>query len=183
MFDDVREWLRKGFAEKVVGFIVLFFGIYTIIWGIVEPLISADFVEKYFKDAVKHWWKLQIFLTSVISILLFIWLYPKKIIQSFGTEIDDTRLDKGYTVKGNPSIEISNDGYYGEIFLIKGEAKTDALDWLISAKADHASSVSYVYQPINKFTLYLRISLISKNKKKETNGWLALRTDISLPLV
>lgn len=182
MFDNVREWLRKGRFEKVIGFGVLFLAVYGIIWGIVEPLISADFVEKYFPNALKHWWKLQLILSGFFSIMIYIWLYPKKIIQSFGTEINDTRLDAGSIIKGNPSVEVNNDGYYGDIFFIRGDAKTDAIDWQVSAMADNDSSVSYIYQPINKFILYLSISLISKNRKKEKNGWLALRTDISLPL-
>jgi len=183
MFENVREWLRKGRSEKVIGFLILFIAVYGILWGLVEPLISSEIVEKYFGiDAVKHWWKYQILLSLVASIVLYIWLYPNKIIQKFGSEILDTNLNSGFISIGSPNISLVNDGYYGDVFYIKGDAKKDALDWSVMSKADHASSVSYIFQPINRFTLYLRINMLSKNKSKEKLGWLTLRTDISLPL-
>ena len=87
MFENVREWLRKGRIEKTIGFIILFLGVYGILWGIVEPIISSDVIEKHFPDALKHWWKFQIIITILITLGLFVWLYPNKIIQSFDLKI------------------------------------------------------------------------------------------------
>jgi hypothetical protein len=90
-------------------------------------------------------------------------------------------LTSGFTKIGNPEISIIDDGYYGDVFRLKGNFSEDAFDWNINANADESTSVSYIYHPISKFVIYLRISVISKNKTKEEPRWIALKTDISLP--
>jgi len=182
MLENAREWLEKGNWEKCIGFLILFIATYGILWGLVEPLISSDIAEKFFgANALKHWWKYQLCISGLVSFFLFMWLKPDKVLQSFGTEIQDTYLTSGFTMIGNPEISIINDGYYGDVYQLEGNFSVDAFDWNINAIANESTYVSYIYQPKSKFVIYLRISVISKKRNKEEFGWIALKTDISLP--
>lgn len=180
MIEITREWLNKGIWEKFIGFAILFIASYGIIWGLVEPLISADIVVRFFgNETLKYWWKYQLIISSLISAILFLWLLPTKVLYTFGTESQDTDMLKDYTSEGTPEISIVDDGYYGDVYSIKGNFDNDSLNWMINP--DEYAYVSYIYQPSSKFALYLKISVTSNNDTKEKPVWIVLRTDISIP--
>src|ERR1035437_1181820 len=179
MFENVKKWLEKGILEKIIGLFILLIAIYGIIWGIAEPLINSDFAGQ---EAIKHWWKYQIVLSIIFTLIIYIWLLPIRVLQSFSTDPKDTHLNEGYSKMGEPKISVITDSYYGDVYFLQGDCDKDALDWKINPAANKAIDISFVYQPKNKFILYLKISVVSNNEKKEQSKWIALKTEISLPV-
>lgn len=181
MFEEVKEWLGKGTKEKIIGYFILFLAIYGIIWTLVEPIIISDIVEKYFgTDSQKSWWILQLLFSFLITTFIFCKLLPGKILQTYGTELNNTRLNEFQNKVGNSFIKTEIDGYYGEVYVIEAP-DSGYFDWLTIAAANHTKIVSYIYRPNVNFTLYINVKVVSQNETKERDMWIALRTDITIP--
>jgi hypothetical protein len=180
MIETIKEWLSQGRKEKIIGLLILFFAVYTVVWGLVEPILSADFIECIIKDPVKNWWKWQFSLSIFFTGIIFYILWPSKTLLVFGSEVQDKKLNEEYKTEGNPAISTINDGYYGNVYNITGDYIHDAIDWELSPHSYEASSISYIYQPRNNFILYLRVNLVSANGRVEQLKWIALRTDITI---
>jgi len=182
MFENVKDWLDKGAKEKIIGYLILFVAVYGIVWGLVEPIIASDIVERNFgADAVKYWWKYQFFLSVLFTTGLYLWLVPKKVLQRIGAGPTDTKADSNFKSDGQPPIIVFNDGYYGKVYDIDARLQPNYLDYEILPGAHSATQIIYTYVPEQDFRLYLRVRLVSKNKKEEKLGWIALMTSISLP--
>lgn len=181
MFDSVKEYLDKGIRQKIVGYVVAIFITYGLIWQIIEPLISSK--QLFSSNALDWWWQVQLITTFLFGTIIFCFLLPKKVLQTFGFEVEDTKLNSTWKIhKGMPTWQILNDGYYGDILYIKSNFDTDAIDTNVQASAEKASSVQFYYLPITRFVLYLHINLMSKTGGgRPQEAWIPLRTDISKP--
>jgi len=128
MFENVKDWLDKGTKEKIIGYLILFVAVYGIVWGLVEPIISSDIVEKNFgADAIKYWWKYQFSLSILFTTGLYIWLVPKKVLQRIGAGPTDTKADSNFKSDGQPPIIVFNDGYYGKVYDIDARLQPNYL--------------------------------------------------------
>lgn len=180
MFEIVKEYLDKGIRQKIVGYLITLLIAYSLIWGIFEPLISSK--QLFGENAICWWWQVQLLLTLIIGSIIFYFLLPKKALETFGFEVQDTKLNSAWQIfQGMPSFEIVNDGYYGDVLLFKGKFSYDALDSKVQPIAQKSHSIYYIYFPINRFVLYLHVNLVSKNDSKQHHAWIPLRTDISKP--
>jgi hypothetical protein len=180
MFDSAKEWMSKGRKERIIGFLIILIAVYSLLWTIVEPLVSSR--QIFGPDAIDWWWKVQIGLCVLFSIIVFFSLLPKKILESFGFELIDTKLNTAFKAAiGSPKIHVITDGYYGEVLHVDGNYENDALDCKIQPIAQKASSIKYIYFPITSFIFYIHVNLISKNSSTKSHGWIGFRTNITKP--
>lgn len=180
MFESVKEYLDRGFGQKVIGYLLALLITYGLIWQLVEPLIFSK--ELFNPNAIDWWWKVQLISTFVLGTIIFYFLLPKKVLQAFGFEVQDTKLNSTWKIyKGTPTWQISNDGYYGDVLIVTSNFDADAIDTNVQASAQKANSVQFYYLPITRFVLYLHINLTSRKGGSPQEVWIPLKTDISKP--
>src|SRR5688572_27489376 len=174
MFDNIKEQIELGFKGKIVAFFLILFGVYTVIWAFIEPL-DLEWI-----NSNKTLWRWILgSSTLLITVLAFIYFFPKTILQEFGLQAHDTNLQTSMISTGNPVIKIESDGFQGKIFMLNGDYHKDEMDWHIKPSAHKASYFTFIYFPIITMTFYLRIIVVSKDRTDHKYGW--IRFDPNLP--
>jgi hypothetical protein len=179
MFEKVSEYLESGLKERVIGFVILFVPVYSIIWNLIEPISVSDIIKDSW--VLKNWWIFQISLSVVISGIIFYSILPKKILERFGLEARDTHLINGARIPNETQKPtITEDGFLGKVVNFDMPFSSH-IDWDIKPIAQFAKSVSFICSPDVDFTLYLRIEAISGNGSKTRSIWIAMKQSIHKP--
>ncbi len=176
MFENIKKYLAQGKKEKVIALVLILGTSYSLIWQLLEPL-NLEIVTS--NRVVWRW--ILISLTLAISIVTFLFLFPRRYLEQFGFEANDTDLRTAMKSTGSPQITVGSDGYQGNIFILKANYHKDEMDWHLKPSAYKASSITFLYSDSIDLKFYLRIRVISKDKSTQDLKWIRLEPNISIP--
>ncbi|HEY5464077.1 MAG TPA: hypothetical protein VIJ95_12525 [Hanamia sp.] len=176
MLEEIYKYSSQGKKGKLIALTLILGTSYSLIWQLLEPL-NLEIVNSN-KTA---WRWILIGLTLIVSIVTFFILFPKKYLEQFGFEPNDTNLQTTLKTSGNPIITIVTDGYHGKVFSLKAKHSEDEMDWQVKTSAHKANSIVFLYSPGTDLTFYLKVNLISKDKTIQNLKWIRLEPNISIP--
>lgn len=174
MYDNLIERINRGSWQQIIAFLILWFGVYSIAWTIIEPL--------FFMPANSHlaiWRIAYIGGTFIIcAVIFFVFIYKRKL-ERFGFEEGDSNISKVARRHGTGSISIIQDGYHGQVFRLFANSDQNRIDFDVKASAHKAKFLIITYKPDPDLYFYARVSVISKNYRTETGKWLRFETSRS----
>jgi hypothetical protein len=175
MLDTVKEQMQLGFKGKVIAFFVLLFIIYGIIWAIIEPL-NIEWINEH----QIQWRTFLIGFTLIITIVAFIYFFPKKYLERFGLEPTETNLQTTFISTGYPVVQELIDGFQGKVLEFNGNYSSDELDWHLKPSANRAKYASFIYLPNGNLHIYLRVTLTSKRDQQQKNMWIRFEPNFTV---
>lgn len=172
--DEIKDWLAGSILAKLVGFVILFYTVNTIIWGLVEPLSMGYKFPNYYP--IYHY--------SFASVLTFIGMYfllKKKTIKTFNFQSLNTNdSDSWVTKQGTPIREVDKEGFLGKYISFNGGFH-DQSQLKLDGVASTGDTLSLVYNPKEDFVFYVEITMSNKKGGQSQNGWFALFYNLRAP--
>lgn len=171
MFDNLIERINRGRWQQITAFLILWYGVYTAIWTIIEPLSFTPA-----KSCLVAWRIAYFGGTLIISAAIFFLFIYKRKLERFGFEEGDTNISKIAKRYGTGSISIIQDGYHGQVFRLFANCHENRIDFPVKASANKAKFLILIYKPDPDLYFYARVSVLSKNDKTDKGKWLRFET-------
>jgi hypothetical protein len=174
LIEEIRDWVSESLTGKIVGFVLLFYSVNTILWGLAEP-ISISY---------KFWCNYPIFHYVTVFVLSAIGMYfilRKKIIKTINFEsLKSNGQDNWTTVEGKPERTIESDNVLGKYISFKG-GHDDQSKFTLDGVSSTGTILNMIYNPKEQFILYAHFRLNPKKEGNSQDGWFALYYNIKTP--
>ena len=127
---------------------------------------------------VSHKWVYpQVALTIFVFCLLYLFLFPKKIMGRINAQFFVEKKNEDWqTLTGLPVINYRKDGSLGEIIYFVGGTK-DCSYLRFNPLGGEARRIKIMYRPVNEFAFGLKIQM-SQYGKLNQDGWLVFNPDL-----
>ncbi len=165
---EIQEWISQQGYRKWIAFVIIFFSINTVIWGIVEPMnLSCDNYSYYHYAAV-----------LLLSILVFYRFIKYRVLKT----IDFESSAEWQTIHGNPVLTVEDDKHSGKILRFQG-THADVSDFTIKGVGYMGSRFTIEYIPAGEdFFFYTKIRIVSSDKRQFRSVHLYFSFEHEIPI-
>lgn len=154
---------------------ILVFAVYTLAWGIIEPL-GLEWIENH-----KTIWRILLLSFSAIVTAILSIRLTSSLLDKIDSDGPDRTLQESYSSTGMPTVTVFQDAKLGNVVNIKGQYHKDELDWAIKSSAQKASVLEVIFKNNRVFYFYLRIVMLSQNGQIHTTRWIRFDNSIVTP--
>lgn len=172
MSKDIQDILLSSKVGKIG---VLVFSIYTLVWGIIEPL-GLEWIENH-----KSIWRILLLSFSAIVTAILSIKLSSSLLDKIDADGPDRTLQESYSSTGRPTVTVLQDPKLGNVVSIKGQYHQDELDWAIKSSAQKATTLEIIFKNNKVFYFYLRVVMLSQNGQVPTTRWIRFDNSMATP--
>jgi len=170
--NDIKGLVLSSRIGKIGA---LIFSVYTLIWGIIEPL-GLDWID----DHKAIWRTLLLVFAIIVTIILSIRL-SSALLDEIDADGPDRTLQESFSSTGDPKVRVLQDGRLGNVVNIQGTYEKDELDWAVKSSAQKAEKLEVIFKNNGVFFFYLRVVMVSQNGEVPTTRWIRFDNSLAAP--
>ncbi len=199
MLDNPSKWLQRNWWGLIVAYLLLFAGVYLLIWQFAEPMGIPDSIENlpsFTKSRIFIHLVLTFLITPHIALVLDLMIrfrnfqglgaveqgvsQEKKLLERIGYDSKDTLAESCWNISetenlDSPTFKTIDDGFRGKVLQVSSTARY-AADYKVKPQASLGNLVEIIGRADDRSgRLYVQVNALSRDGAVSKTVWFKLR--------